>query len=235
VLQKLQRPLNKDERRCLSRPLDGVPRLVTLSGTLRWFALWAGILALCIFLFAKGLFREGGPSGFWMVVIPVVVIVGILSFYFAYMVLSGYFHWSRHARRFVREDAPKIRAALEDGKASVSSVTSDRAVVIEEFEDEGSAYIFDLGDGTSLYLRGQEYYPEDDDAPWPARQFEIVRAGLDGRLVGIFTGREPVPHVRTVPMAEMPKSFLFSDEPKTETILPGQPDEILERLGHHAA
>jgi hypothetical protein len=35
-------------------------------------------------------------------------------------------------------------------------------------------------------------------------------------------------------MAEMPESFLFSEEPKTETILPGQPEDILKRLGHHA-
>lgn len=170
-----------------------------------------------------------------MAVIPIVSIVGILSFYFAYMVVSGHLHWSNYARRFAREDAPKIRAALEDGQASVCSVTSDRAIIIEEYEDEGSAYIYDLGDGTSFFLRGQEYFPEDDDAPWPARQFEIVRTGLDGRLVGIFTSREPMSQVRTVPMAEMPESFLFSDEPKTETILPGQPEEILRRLGHHTA
>jgi hypothetical protein len=235
VLQKIERPLNENERRCLSSPLDTVPRLVTAFGTLRWTLLWVGILALCIFLFAKGLYRPDGPAGVWNAVIPTVFIVGIVSFYFAYMVVSGYFHWSRHARRFTREGAPKIRAALADGQASVCSVTSECAIVIEEFEDEGSAYLFDLGDGTSLYLRGQEYFPEDDDAPWPARQFEIVRTSLDGRLVGIFTGREAVPQVRTVSLAEMPESFLFSAEPKTETILPGQPDEILKRFGYHAA
>ena len=157
MLQKLQRPLNENERRCLSRPLDTVPRIVTLSGTFRWFALWAGTLAICFFLFAKGLFRSGGPSGLWVVVIPIVVIVGILSFYFAYMVVSGYFRWSGYARRFARDSVPRIRAALEDGDASVCSVRSDRAVVIEEYEDDGSAYIYDLGHGTSLYLRGQEY------------------------------------------------------------------------------
>src|SRR2546422_4522962 len=70
VLQKLQRPLNEQERRCLSRPLDTVRRIVTLSGTLRWFALWAGILVICILLFAKGLYRPSGPSGLWMVVMP---------------------------------------------------------------------------------------------------------------------------------------------------------------------
>src|SRR5262245_44751321 len=199
MLQKLQRPLTENERRRLSLPLDGVPRIVTLSGTLRWFALWAGILAACIFLFAKGLSRLEGPSILWMVIMPVVFIVGIFSFYFAYLVVSGHLHWSGYARRFARDDAPKIRAALEDGRATVCSVMSDRAVVIEEFEGEGSAYIYDLGDDTSLYLRGQEYYPEDEDAPWPARQFDIVRTRLHGRLVGIFAGREPLVQVRTVP------------------------------------
>ena len=211
-----------------------MPRIVTFSGTLRWFVLWAGILGVCILLFAKGLSRPGGPSGVWLVFIPVICIIGILSFYSAYMVISGYFRWSRYARRFTREVAPGIQAALNNGQASVGSVTSDCAIVIEEYEDEGSAYIYDLGDGTSLYLRGQEYYPEAKDVPWPARQFDIVRTSFDGRLVGIFTGNEPVAVIRTVPVAEMPEGFWSADEPKTETILPGRPDEILKRLGHRA-
>jgi hypothetical protein len=235
VLQKLERPFNEKERRCLRRPLEAVPRIVTLSGTFRWFALWAGILTVCICLFAKGLSKQDGPSGLWLVVIPVAFVIGILAFYFAYMLVSSYFHWSRNARRFAREDDPKIRAALEDGLALVCRVSTDCAIVIEQYEDEGSAFIYDLGDGTSFYLRGQEYYPEDNGAPWPARQFEIVRTRLDRRLVGIFTGNEAVPQVRTVSMAEMPHGFSFSDDPKTETILPGQPDEILKRLGHHGS
>jgi len=124
---------------------------------------------------------------------------------------------------------------LENGRASVCSITSDRAIVIEDWVYDDPAYIFDLGDGRSLYLRGPEYRPKDDDAPWPARQFEIVRTSPDGLWVGVFTGREPLSQVRRVPMAEMPESYWYSCEPKTEAVLPGRPDEILRWLGHLAA
>jgi hypothetical protein len=169
-----------------------------------------------------------------MAVIPAAVIVGILCSYFAYMVLASYFRLSGYARRFEREEAPRIRAALEHGGASVCSVTSNRVLVIEESEDEGSAYIYDLGDGTSLYLRGQDYQPEDGRAPWPARRFEIVRTGTDNRLVGIFGSDEALKPFQVIPMAEMPESFWFADEPQTETVLEGRPEDIVRRLGHAA-
>ncbi len=228
MLQKIQRPLNENERGSLTRLLDKEP-IVSLSDTLRWVTLWFGVLAICLFLFAKGLFRPDGPSGVWMGIIPIVVITGILSFYAAYMVIRSYFHWSRHERRFTRDTVPKLRAALADGQADVSLVTSDRVIVIED--DEGFAtYLFDLGDGTTLQLRGQDIYPANEDAAWPARQFEIVRTRLDGLELGIFAGKEPVPQVRTVPVEEMPYSFMIYEVPDTETILMGQPEDILKRF-----
>jgi len=99
MLNKHERPLNKTERRCLVYMLETVPGLVTKLGTIRWFSLWTGILFLCIFLFAIGLFRAGGPSGVWLAVLPVVVIFGILAFYSAYMVVSSYIHLSRFSTK----------------------------------------------------------------------------------------------------------------------------------------
>jgi len=235
MLNKHERPLNKTERRCLVYMLETVPGLVTKLGTIRWFSLWTGILILCIFLFAIGLFRAGGPSGVWLAVLPVVVIFGILAFYSAYMVVSSYIHLSRFSKRFARDEAPRVRAALEDGRASVCSITSDRVVFIEAFEDEDSVYIFDLGDSTSFFIRGQDYSPENDEEPWPAHQFEIVRTVLNDQMVGIFSARGRIENMRKISMAEMPESFWSCDEPKTETILSGKPDEILSRLGYKAA
>jgi hypothetical protein len=198
MLQKIQRPLTDNERRSLSIPLSIEP-VVKLSDTLPWFALWSGVLVICLCLLAKGLFRPDGPSGVWMGVIPIVVILGILSFYAACIVIRSYFHWPGHARRFARDTVPKLKAALADGHADVSLVISDSVIVIEECEGLAT-YLFDLGDGTSLQLRGQDILPENEDAAWPARQFEIVRTRLDGLLVGIFAETEPVPKVRTVPL-----------------------------------
>ena len=232
MLQRIQRPLSEPERRCLSRQLERRPGKAAFFRALGWFALWSGILVVCAMLFVNGLKNSSGHSGAWTAIMPVAFLVGIFSFYLAYLVASSYFHRARRGAQFRREDAPKLETALKDGQASVCRVVSESVIVIEEFEDEGSAYVYDLGDGTSFYLRGQEYYPEDERAPWPAREFEIVRTKQGGRLVAIFPGREPVPEVRMIPMTEMPESFALANEPKTETVLPGRPDEVVKRLGH---
>lgn len=234
MLQKFQRPLTENER----RRLEHVPAGGNLSSTLGWFGLWTAVLAVCLFVFVKALSREGGPTGVWIALIPFVFIVGILAFYAAYMVVSGHLRLSGCRRQFVREWAPKIRAALEHGGASVCSVTSDRVIMIKEFEDEGSAYIYDLGDGTSFFLRGDDYFPEGPEGTndqWPAKRFEIVRMAANDLLVGVYGASERLEPVQTVPMNEMPESFCFADEPRTETVLPGRPEEILKRLGHQPA
>jgi hypothetical protein len=112
--------------------------------------------------------------------------------------------------------------------------------VIEETKDAGVAFIYDLGDGTSFYLRSDDYdyYPESTtgtEKPWPAHRFDIVRSSANDLLVGVFGAREQLEPSQTVPITEMPHSFLSAEEPKTETILPGSPEEILKRLGHRPA
>jgi hypothetical protein len=113
----------------------------------------------------------------------------------------------------------------------VLRVTATQVAVIEQSEDEGSAYIYDLGDGSCLFLRGDEYAPGDND-PWPARRFQVVRTAWSGWFLGVFGAEEPLEPVLTIPMSEMPESFAFSEEPRSETILPGSPDEVLTKLGH---
>ena len=140
-----------------------------------------------------------------------------------------------HNASFAMNNASAIRAAIDNGLACVCRVRSDSVVVVQEDEDEGSAYIFDLGDGSSLYLRGQEYFPDLESSPWPAGQFEIVRTKVDRLLVGVFAGSEPVADIREVRMSEMPESFWFADVPESESILPGAPTEVLARLGHQQA
>jgi hypothetical protein len=132
---------------------------------------------------------------------------------------------------------PRIRAALEHGGASVCSVTSDGVIVIEESEDAGVAFIYDLGDGTSFYLRSDDYdyYPDSPDVkdePWPAHRFEIVRSSANGLLVGVYGASGRLEPLKTVPIEEMPESFLSAQEPKTETVLPGRPEGVLRRLGY---
>jgi hypothetical protein len=238
VLQKIQRPLTENERRGLKGVLEHVPTAGIASSTLRWLGLWTAIVALCVFLIVKGLAEEGGRRTVWTMMIPVAFIFGILACYACYMLAGSYFRLSGYRRQFVRDRLPKFREALEHGGASVCLVTSDRVIVIEEFEDEGSAFIYDLGDGTSFFLRGEDYVPENADGtagPWPARRFEIVRSAANDLLVGVFGASGRLEPIQTVPMKEMPESFWSGEEPRSETVLPGRPEEILKRLGHQPA
>jgi hypothetical protein len=232
VLELLERPLSERERQALSRQLDSTLLKTSIGSPVRWLTLATGILGICVFLFVRGLLRQDGPTGVWIIVVPVVVPVGILAFYVASSIVIGHFHWSRFAKQFAMNSGPAIREALDNGQAFVCRVRSDSVVVVQEDEDEGSAYIFDLGDGSSLYLRGQEYFPDLESSPWPAGQFEIVRTKVDRLLVGVFAGSEPVADIREVRMSEMPESFWFADVPESESILPGAPTEILARLCH---
>jgi hypothetical protein len=238
VLQKLQRPLTEKERRGLKGLLEHKPFTGVLSSTARWLGLWTAVLALCIFVFVKGLGREGGPSQVWRGMVPVAFILGVLAFYAVYMFVSSCFRLMGYRRQFRRERLPEICKALEQGGASVCRVTSGRVMVIEGNEDEEAAYIYDLGDGTSFILRGEDYCPETADgadAPWPAGRFEIVRSAANDLLVGVFAGGERLEPAQTVSMKEMPESFWSGEEPKTETVLPGRPEEVLKRLGYKPA
>ncbi|HBC64385.1 MAG TPA: hypothetical protein DC058_24620 [Planctomycetaceae bacterium] len=235
MLELLERPLSERELQALSRQLEITPLMTSIGSSVRWLTLATGIMGICVFLFVRGLFRQDGPTGVWIIVVPVVVPVGIIAFYVVCTIVIGHVHWSRFARQFAMNNASAIRAAIDNGLACVCRVRSDSVVVVQEDEDGGSAYIFDLGDGSSLYLRGQEYFPDLESSPWPARQFEIVRTQVDRLLVGVFAGSEPAADIREVRMSEMPESFWFADEPESESILPGAPTEVLARLGHQQA
>jgi hypothetical protein len=227
MLEKSRRALNRKEQEILKELIGPSAPVVTLSNTLRWLTLWLAILTLCVIGTIKAESLPGGPA----LVIPVTFVIGLLAFYFAYLVASTHFHISRHVRRF-QGNIPRLKADLENGNALVSRVAATRVLTIEQSEDEGSAYIYDLADGTCLFLRGQDY-DLDDHFPWPARRFEIVHTA-SGWFLGVSGAEEALEPARIIPMSEMPESFWSSQEPASETILRGSPEEVLRSLGHPA-
>ena len=238
MLHEYDRPLHESEQESLREMLDQVPKLVSFSRTIRWVMLWFCILIVCIAVIGLLIsWLDQSPRAEVMqiasfIIIAMAGIIGIVALYACIALIESYRNWSKHTQRFLNESAPKIREALEAGTARVRRVISDRVIEIVPFDDEGDVYIFDLGDGTCLYLRGQEYYPDDyENQPWPAREFEIVNA-TNGYWLGIFSARGTPPSVRSIEISEMPSEFPWSDEPTTESILQGSPDEILLRLGH---
>jgi hypothetical protein len=92
-----------------------------------------------------------------------------------------------------------LARVLEDGRVTVKRVRAVAVVEIEALEDEGTGYVFDLGDGRVLFIKGPDYFPSDDEMPWPNTDFDIVRAAADGRLLDVHCHGVALPPLRVVP------------------------------------
>lgn len=77
-----------------------------------------------------------------------------------------------------RERLAGLTAALEGGvgRSRVTRCTSRRVVAVEELDDEGPGYFFEVGPEEVYYLGGQHF---ELDLPFPNDDFEIVE-GYDG-------------------------------------------------------
>jgi len=101
---------------------------------------------------------------------------------------------TEHAARRARE----VARVLEDGRVTVRRVRAVAVVEIEPLEDEGTGYVFDLGDGRVLFIKG-EYFRADGEAPWPNTEFEIVRTIADGEILDVHCHGTALPPLRVIP------------------------------------
>lgn len=104
---------------------------------------------------------------------------------------------------YAANNAREIARILEDGRVTVRRVRAVAVVELESMEDEGTGYLYDLGDGRTLFLKGQDYEPFDEDAPWPATEFEIVRAAHNGRFVELVARGRALRPLRVVGRGEL--------------------------------
>jgi hypothetical protein len=100
-----------------------------------------------------------------------------------------------YAARMDRE----LARVLEDGRVTVQRVRAVAVVEIEALEDEGTGYVFDVGDGRVLFIKGPDYFPSADGMAWPNTDFEIVRAAADGRRLDIHCHGTALPPLRVIP------------------------------------
>jgi hypothetical protein len=105
----------------------------------------------------------------------------------------------KFGERYTAQRDRELAAMLEDRRVTVKRVHAVAVVEIEPMEDEGTGYVFDLGDGRVLFLKGQDYDVADDDAPWPNTDFEIVRAATDGTMLGLHCHGAALRPLRVVP------------------------------------
>ena len=80
--------------------------------------------------------------------------------------------WVRMEERVKSDRAiSNIKEALVKNIATVIHCQSDQLIRLDEIEDEGPHYFFQVGDNEILALGGQEYYENDS---FPNTDFEIV-------------------------------------------------------------
>jgi hypothetical protein len=198
MIQEFVREMNTEERSSLRRatrlpvPYGGRRRVM---GPEAWGAI-AGVL----FVIAMG----GGRSRAGLVI--ALAAGGILA---GWPILSATIRNVRHrkanaalqAARAVYEARMQgeLARALEDGRVTVRRVRAAAVVEIEPLEDEGTGYVFDLGDGRVLFIKGPDYHPRDGGMPWPNTDFEIVRAAAGGRLLDVRCHGTALRPLRVIP------------------------------------
>lgn len=227
-----QRPFFPHEREILQAA--AVYERPDFKRSLACFGVWAFsfVSSLSLFFWLLSVI-EGGPG--WMgIVLPVACITSILTFYAAYAVAGSYFDRRRGERQFAMSYASLLQVAIAGGDASVISVEARSVIVIDDENSGDTTWLFELESGNTFFLRGDDYYPVEEDMPWPAKRFQIVRAAANDHLIGLFTEGASLEPDRYVDASEMPEEYLWADEPKSECILAGNPAENLRRFGQAA-
>jgi hypothetical protein len=84
------------------------------------------------------------------------------------LLVSGHFFIKERRRSRKNPD-------LDRGTVEIITVETDRAIKVDEFEDEGIGFYLDIGSGKTLFLQGQYLYEDDNEKRFPSTRFSIVR------------------------------------------------------------
>ena len=190
MVRRETRPMNAREAAALRAAAEWASP-VSMLGTLKWVAIWTAGLFVSGLL-ANGLAAMTAPAIVGSVGFSLLGFAAILCLYFIVDLIRSHIRWSHQWRDYQQREVPEIQAALNDATVDVMAVRATAVATIEQFEDEGDGFIFDIGNGQLLILKGQEYRPDDDAAPWPNTEFEIVRSAVGNRWIGIFCTGAPL-------------------------------------------
>jgi hypothetical protein len=228
VYEELTRPINERERSELTNLLtNSVPR-VTVAGTVGWVCVWTGGLLFCAFVTVVLVSLNPVIGG---IIGGALSIAGVICLYAIILVIGTHRRWARTHQDFVRHETPQIQMALENGHVLVKKVSGNAVIEIVKFEAEGSGYIYDIGDGRILFLKGQRFIPVDEDMGWPNSEFEIVRT-VDGDLcVGIFCFGKELPPIRELEASECIDEVVWADR---EEVLEGDIEQFAKSITNAA-
>jgi hypothetical protein len=197
MIQESIREMTADERASLQSALRPEPArrrqpLITTEG---WVSVGVVALTLAVIALAGG--RNVG--GFALAIAAGVVYGGYRFAVAARGRARREQFREQFIDRYTAQRQGELAAMLQDGRVTVKRVRAVAVVQIEPIEDEGTGYVFDLGDGRVLFLKGQDYdMARADDASWPNTDFEIVRAVTDGTMLDLHCHGAPLPPLRVV-------------------------------------
>lgn len=210
MIEELTRPMNEAERAWLTECITDIQPFITFRDTLKSFIVWSGGLVGCGLL-AAGIFLAELNALVGGLLLGPLGIVAIICLYAVIQMWSSYFNWSAVHRNFVRLDVPEIERALLDGMVAVRNIHATAVIELVEFEDEGGGFIFDLGNGQVLFLKGQQYFPVKDEMQWPNSDFEIVRTVHGNRWVGIFCYGSGLNPIRTIETTDCKEEIAWAE------------------------
>jgi hypothetical protein len=225
LFQEYVRDMSDEERAELQGRIAAKASPSALAAA-KQVALWAFGLVLCAVLgFAvviSGLpVIANGIFGGLLVVAAIVCLYAIIALIGAYI---------RERRMYLdveRDWVPAARKALAANKVSVKRVESSSVITIEPFDDEGEGYVFDIGDGRVVFLKGDEYFPVHDNMSWPNSEFEIVRCIDEAVWVGLFCyGQELIP-ARVIEEATYSDDVLWDNH---EDIVEADMDDFVAQI-----
>jgi hypothetical protein len=102
--------------------------------------------------------------------------------------------------------------ALQYGTVVEETIKSDRMIEVQELEDEGACYLFEVEDKKLLLLFGQEYYP---GTKFPSTDFSLIQI-LDSKKnpVEFFIEKhgEKLKPYRTIPAKDRLKQMIPYDQ-----------------------
>jgi len=162
MYELIERKLNDKEIRLLKsrirrheKQVRPSYRTALISGLLGYGA--AGLIVLAGNLLSK----DKTPAWFTM-----LIFFGAGSFLFLSL-FSSLSRQNRDSRRMIAV----LKDALAGGSARAETISCKRFIEVEELEDEGACYLFEVDDKRLFLLFGQEYY---SDAKFPSTDFSLV-------------------------------------------------------------
>lgn len=222
MYEELTRKMNAEERAILARRAAKTDPPVTLLGTTKWVLVWTTGMILCALVWIALFLLDVNPVVFGIVFGP-FALASIICLYAIIVMIGGHFRWTGYHRDFLRDTLPRIDAALKSGKAFVKKVSATAVIEIVAFEDEVSGYIYDVGDGKTLFLKGQRFYPVSNDMPWPNSDFEIVESVDRNLWIGIFCSGHELTPVREIETEDCIDEIVWADR---EELLDGTIEEF---------